>query len=67
MAKWTRFDPRRKGQFTLNCRQPALNAAVTNTYHERNQGKITKELSLKECRLRSLFLHRKRLFNIIFG
>ena len=33
MAKWTRFDPRCKGQFTLKCRQPALNAAVTNTYH----------------------------------
>ena len=33
MAKWTRFDPRRKGQFTLKCRQPALNAVVTNTYH----------------------------------
>ena len=33
MAKWTRFDPRRKGQFTLKCRQPALNVALTNTYH----------------------------------
>ena len=31
------------------CSVPALKAAVTNIYHQTNQGKITKESSLKGC------------------
>ena len=49
------------------CSVPASKTAVTNTYHQSNQGKITNDFSLKECRLRGLFPNRTRLFNILFG
>ena len=38
----------------LQCSVPALKAAVTNIYHQTNQGKTTKESSLKGYWLRSL-------------
>ena len=53
MAKWTRFERRHRGDFypsnALLCSVPALKAAVTKIYHQTNQGKITKESSLKGC------------------
>ena len=48
------------------CSLPASKTPVTNTYHLSIQGKITNEFSWKWW-LGGLFLHRTRLFKILFG